>query len=136
MLSYEELSKRPETFRSFSGLEVSEFDSIHSKVKPKYGEFERKMPSRADRTNDIGAGRSFKLSLRDRLLMLLVYNMTYVTSTFAGFLFCLDQSNVIKDIRMLEPLVRECVPIAKKVYEGRGGYISIGHTIYGKSSRD
>jgi Helix-turn-helix of DDE superfamily endonuclease/DDE superfamily endonuclease len=118
MLSYEGLSKRPETFRSFTGLEVSEFDSIYAKVEPRYVEFERKRLSRADRTNDIGAGRPFKLSLRDRLLMFLVYYRTYITSTLSGFLFGLDQSNVLKDIRMLEPLVRECVPIPKKVYEG------------------
>jgi hypothetical protein len=116
MLSYEELSRRPETFRSFAGLEVSEFDSIYAKVEPRYEEFERKRLSRADRKHDVGAGRPFKLSLRDRLLMLLVYYRTYITSTLAAFLFDLDQSNVLKDIRMLEPLVRECVPIPKKVY--------------------
>src|SRR5450759_2143901 len=117
MLSYEELSKRPETFRSFAGLEVSEFDSIYAKVEPRYEGFERKRLSRGDRKHDIGAGHPFKLSLRDRLLMLLVYYRTYITSTLAAFLFDLDQSNVLKDIRMLEPLVRECVPIPKKVYE-------------------
>ena len=118
MLSYEELSKRPETFRSFAGLEVSEFDSIYAEVEPRYEEYERKRLSRGDRKNDIGAGHPFKLSLRDRLLMLLVYYRTYITSTLAGFLFDLDQSNVLKDIRMLEPLVKECIPIPKKVYEG------------------
>jgi len=118
MLSYEELSKRPETFRSFTGLEVSEFDSIYAEVEPRYEEFERKRLSGGNRKNDIGAGYPFKLSLRDRLLMLLVYYRTHITSTIAGFLFDLDQSNVLKDIRMLEPLVRECIPIPKKVYEG------------------
>jgi hypothetical protein len=118
MFSYGRLSKRPEIFRTFTGLEVSEFDSLHSKIEPKYEEYERKRLSRPERKREIGAGNQFKLSLRDRLLMLLVYYRTYVTSTLAGFLFNLDQSNVLKDIRMLEPLVKECTPIPKKVYEG------------------
>ena len=118
MFSYGRLSKRPEIFRSFTGLEVSEFDSLHSKIESKYEEYERKRLSRPERKRDVGAGNQFKLSVRDRLLMLLVYYRTYVTSTLAGFLFNLDQSNVLKDIRMLEPLVKECIPIPKKIYEG------------------
>ena len=118
MFSYGTLSKRPEIFRSFTGLEVSEFDSLYSKIESKYEEYERKRLFRPERKREIGAGNQFKLSLRDRLLMLLVYYRTYVTSTLAGFLFNLDQSNVLKDIRMLEPLVKECIPIPKKVYEG------------------
>jgi len=118
MFSYGRLSKRSEIFRTFTGLEVSEFDSLHSKIESKYEEYERKRLSRPERKRKIGAGNQFKLSLRDRLLMLLVYYRTYVTSTLAGFLFNLDQSNVLKDIRMLEPLVKECIPIPKKVYEG------------------
>lgn len=48
----------------------------------------------------------------------LLQDVRHVTSTLAGFLFNLDQSNVLKDIRMLEPLVKECIPIPKKVYKG------------------
>lgn len=88
MLSYRGLSKRPETFRSFTGLEVSEFESVYLKVESKYEEFERKRLSRRDRKNEIGAGHPFRLPLRDRLLMLFVYYRTYVTSTLAGFLLC------------------------------------------------
>jgi hypothetical protein len=40
---------------------------------------------------DIGAGRPFKLDLRDRFLMLLVYYRLYITYTLAGFLFDLDE---------------------------------------------
>ncbi len=118
MFSYGRLSKRPEIFRAFTGLEVSEFDSVYAKMESKYDEFERRRLSRPDRQREVGAGNQFRLSLRDRLLMLLVYYRTYVTSTLTGFLFNLDQSNVLKDIRMLEPLVKECIPIPKKVYEG------------------
>lgn len=57
------------------------------------------------------------LSLRDRLIMLLTYYRLYSTRTLIGYLFDLDETNVLRDIRYLEPLVRECVPLPKKVHE-------------------
>ncbi len=65
---------------------------------------------------DIGAGRLFKLHLKDRFLMLLVYYRLYITYTLAGFLFDLDQSNVCRDIQKIEGLIRQCVPIPQKIY--------------------
>jgi DDE superfamily endonuclease len=59
----------------------------------------------------------FKLKLRERLLMLLVYYRLYITFTLSGFLFDLDQSNVYRDISILEPLIKLCVPLPKKLYK-------------------
>jgi hypothetical protein len=118
MLSYAKLSKSPLIFRSFTGLEVNEFDSLYSKVDRVYDSSEeRRLSSREERKREIGAGHPFKLSLRDRFLMLLVYYRTYISSTLAGYLFDLGQTNVLKDIRMLEPAVKECIPLPEKVHE-------------------
>ena len=117
MLSYTKLARRPETFRSFTGLDVSEFDSVYGKIRPGYDASERERLSRKDRRRDVGAGGRFKLPLRDRLLMLLFYYRLYATFTLTGFLFDLDQSNVCRDIRYLEPLVRGCLPIPKKLHK-------------------
>ena len=117
MLTYDRLAGVPSVFRSFTGLEVSEFDSVYEKVESRYEEFERKRLSSSKRERDIGAGHPFKLELRDRLLMFLIYYRLYVTSTMIGFLFGLDHSNVLRDIRMLEPMVRECIPIPQKMYQ-------------------
>jgi DDE superfamily endonuclease len=35
----------------------------------------------------------------------------------SGFLFDLDQSNIYRDISMLEPLIKRCVPLLKKLYK-------------------
>ena len=117
MLNYRRLSEKPSTFRSFTGLEVSEFESLYLELESVYEEYEVKRLSRRGRKRRIGAGRPFKLPLKDRLLMLLMYYRLYITSTLTGFLFDLDQSNVLKNIRVLEPLVKECIPIPKKLYE-------------------
>ena len=55
-----------------------------------------------NRKRDIGAGRPFKLDLKNRFLMLLVYCRLYITYTLAGFLFDLDQSNICRDIQKME----------------------------------
>lgn len=55
------MSRRPNVFRSFTGLELFEFGSVYEKVEEKYEEYELQRP----RKN--GAGRPFKLSLKDRL---------------------------------------------------------------------
>ena len=64
----------------------------------------------------MGADRPFKLDLKDRFLMLLVYYRLYITHTLAGFLFNLDQSNICRDIQKIERLVRQCLPIPQKIY--------------------
>ena len=49
------------------------------------------------REREIGAGRHFKLDVKDTFLMLLVYcNRLYITYTLAGFFFDLDQSNICR----------------------------------------
>lgn len=49
--------------------------------------------------------------------MFLLYYRLYITSTLTGVLFELDQSNVLKDIRRLEPLLKEVLPTPKKLHE-------------------
>ena len=116
-MSYTQLSRRPLLFKSFTGLEITEFDIISKEIESKYHEHEIKRLSSRKRKRDVGAGRPFKLKLRERFLMLLVYYRLYITFTLSGFLFDLDQSNVCRDICMLESLVERCVPLPKKLYK-------------------
>jgi hypothetical protein len=119
LISYARLFKRPLLFRSFTGLTVSEFDSIYIGIESKYNEHERRrrLSNRKKRQRDVGAGRPFKLKVKERFLMLLIYYRLYITFTLSGFLFDLDQSNVCRDLSILEPLVKECIPLPKKLYK-------------------
>jgi hypothetical protein len=117
MMNYILISRKPKIFRSFTGLGIEEFDRLYQMIEAKYEEYEKKRLSREGRKKAIGQGRKFKLDLIDRLLMLLVYYRLYITYTLAGFLFNLDQSNVYRNIKHLEPLVKECIPLPKKVYQ-------------------
>ena len=117
MISYARLFKRPLLFRSFTGLTVSEFDSIYIEIESKYNEHERRrrLSNRKKRQRDVGAGRPFKSKVKERFLMLLIYYRLYITFILSGFPFDLDQSNVCRDLSILEPLVKECIPLPKKL---------------------
>lgn len=117
MLSYDRLSKKPLLFKSFTGFTIQEFDDVYKEIKKRYLTYElKRLSKRKDRKRDIGAGRPFKLDLRDRFVMLLVYYRLYITYTLAGFLFDLDQSNICRDIKKIEKLIRQCLPIPQKIY--------------------
>lgn len=117
-MSYRRLSKKPLLFRSFTGLTVSEFNFVCKEIEHNYEEHERRrLISRKKRIRDVGAGRPFKLKVKERFVMLLVYYRLYMTYTLTGFLFDLDQSNVCRDLAILEPLVKECIPLPEKIYK-------------------
>lgn len=118
LLSYDRLSKKPVLFKSFTGLTVQQFDDIFDKeIMKRYDKYEiQRLSKRRDRKRSIGAGRPFKLDLKDRFVMLLVYYRLYITYTLVGFLFDLNQSNICRDIQKIEKLIRECVPLPQKIY--------------------
>jgi hypothetical protein len=106
-------------YKSFTGLSVKQFDDIFKEVELKYSrhEIKRLLYTRRNRERAFGAGRHFKLVPKDRAIMVLVvYYRLYITYTLTGFLFDLDQSNVLKDIEKIEGLMRSCLPIPQKLY--------------------
>ena len=99
-------------FKSFTGLSVQAFDDIYNKeITKRYSNYElQRLSKRKNRNQDIGtAGRPFKLDIKDRFLMLLVYYRLYITYTLPDFLFNLDQRLNIccRDIQKIESLIKE-----------------------------
>jgi hypothetical protein len=117
MLNYDSLSKKPSNFKNFTGLEVPEFDALNLKIQEKYGTYEEKRLAREDRKRTVGAGHPFKHSLTNRILILLLYYHLYTSSTLLGYLVDLSQTSVLKNIRNLEPLVSEVLPLPKKQHD-------------------
>ena len=98
-------------------MTVQQFDDIYDKeITKRYTRHEIQRLSKRYRERETGAGRPFKLDVKDRFLMLLVYFRLYITYTFTRLLFNLDQSNVCRDIQKIESLVRQCLPIPQKLY--------------------
>jgi len=117
MLTYKKLSKKPKQFKTFTGLFVEEFDKLYEIIESQYIGYEKKRLSRKDRINKIGQGRDFKLPLKDRLIMQLMYYRLYTSYILLEYIFGLDQSNVFRDIRHLEPLVKRCIPLPEKIHK-------------------
>ena len=111
MFSHRQLSKKPKAFLSYTGVTRQQFDVILKNVRKNHRITEKERLSQGKRQRNIGAGRKFDLDVKDRLVMLLVYYRMYLTYDLTGHLFGLDQSNVSRNIKYLEPAVRKSNPI-------------------------
>ena len=77
---------------------------------------ERKRLSKRSRQREIGAGRRFALSLRDRTLLLLFYYRMYATQDVVAEVFGVGQATVSRSIDQMTPTARQCVPMPAKLY--------------------
>jgi hypothetical protein len=115
MLTYYQLHQRSKQFQSFVGLSVEQFDKYHKAISTDYAEYERKRLDRPDRQRAVGAGRHFRLSLQDQMMMTLIWLRLYLTYPLLGYLFGLDQSNVYRNIRMMMPLLKAHLPLPERL---------------------
>lgn len=101
----ERLRRSPNAFRQLTGITPAAFDRLLADLTPRYERADAKRKDRPGRRRQPGAGRKHALDLADRLLMLLIYDRTYTTHAFLGFLFGIDDSAVGRNINPLQPLL-------------------------------
>lgn len=104
-LRYNKIKNYPRTFKRLFGISVDEFERIVQAVEPQWEKRVIKCYKRPGRNN--------KLSLREQILMLLLYYRTYTTQIFIGFLFGIDDSRVCRNIQRLEPILARVMAITK-----------------------
>jgi len=97
--------RNPATFRRLTGLSPAAFRRRFGEVAAADRHARARRAARPERQRKAGGGRPPTLPLDDRPLMPRIYYRTYVPHTFLGFLFGLDDSNVSRDSRRLEPLL-------------------------------
>jgi DDE superfamily endonuclease/Helix-turn-helix of DDE superfamily endonuclease len=117
MTHADRLLRTPATFRRLTGLTPAAFRRLLGEVTAADQQARHRRAARPGRRRKAGAGRKPALPLADRLLMLLVYYRTYVPHTFLGFLFGLDDSNVSRSNRRLEPLLAGIFRIPERKVE-------------------
>lgn len=105
-ISYQHMKRKPRLFKSFFGVTVAEFDELYAKVVPVWSTKEQERLSRRRRQRAIGGGRDYDLSLRERLLMTLMWLKLYLNTDVLGFLFAVDGSTVSRNVRNLLPTLR------------------------------
>lgn len=111
-----ELAKQPSVFRRLTGTPPTMFFKLCEQVRPLYYQAEEKRLAqlREKRLILCHVDAQYKLSLEDRLLMLLMYYRLYTTHALLGFLFRIDDSNVGRNINPLQPLLAKFFKIPER----------------------
>jgi hypothetical protein len=107
MMTYEKLQRKPKHFQAFTGVTPVQFAEILKALRPVYNQFEKERRMRPERKRKIGGGRSFHLTLENRLLATLMYFRLYTSYALLGYLLDLDGTNIGREInqRMLPALL-------------------------------
>ena len=103
---YERLSRHPPVFKSMTGLTVAEFDRWERAVRPRYVAAEHERLSRPTRRRAVRSGHAFRLTVRDQILLTIVWLRQYPTHEVLGYLFGVSDSTVSRTVVRLLP-VRE-----------------------------
>ena len=106
MITHKKISKKTKNIPIFTGITIQQFNVIIRDVKKRHSGTEKSRLSKKERKRKIGAGRKFDHSVENRMVMLLAYYRMYITYELAGYLFNLDQANVYRNIKYLEPTVK------------------------------
>ncbi|MFN3421845.1 MAG: transposase family protein [Armatimonadota bacterium] len=101
MIRLEILRQKPHLFRSLTGITIEQFEVLFAKLLPIWEQQERKRLTRPNRQRAIGAGRKYRLSIPDMLLMTLIWLRQYWNTEALGFFFGLDKSTVSRNTRRM-----------------------------------
>lgn len=114
MININKLAQRAKIFHTLCGLTPQQFKALLTTLEPLWTEAERKRRSWSGRQRKIGGGDKPKLSRGEQLFMLLMFYRTYAGQVFIGMVVGLDDSNVSRRIRRLEPILAQVFRIPKK----------------------
>jgi hypothetical protein len=107
LLTFERLRAKPTIFKAFTGVSVSEFESLLTQSTPLWVEREQKRLTRPNRRRAPGGGCKPKFGLRDQVLVTLVWLRLYLGTETLGFLFGIDKATVSRYTRAILPVLRQ-----------------------------
>lgn len=105
-LTYEAVAKKPLVFLRLTGVLVEQFQKIIKEIEPEWERIIEVKKKRHGRTSNLK-------TLPDKLLALFLYYRTYITHEFIGYLVGLDNSNVCRLFKRLEPVLAKKITITK-----------------------
>lgn len=117
MKKYIQLAKNNKTFRRLTGITPEKFSEPSKEVKVLYEEWNTKRLEGRQRKRKRGGGNTHKLCTEERLLLLLMYYRTYQSYAFFAFLFGIDESNIGRNFKPLEPLLAQIFKIPERKIE-------------------
>jgi hypothetical protein len=105
IMRYIPLTQHPNVFYAVTGLRITEFDELLADVLPRYAQTEQERLTRPHRQRAIGAGHPFDLSMRDHILLTVVWLRVYPTHEVLGYLFGVSDSTVSRLIGRVLPVL-------------------------------
>ena len=103
MITYQNASRRPAAFNSMFGFSVAAFDALYTEFETAHEQRLRQQDvtrkKGTPRKRQAGAGRKFRHSLRERLLLALFWLRTYPTLELLGFFFDLDKTSAEDNLK-------------------------------------
>lgn len=100
------LTKKPRILQRLTGLNMNQFKKLSKSIKPLWKKSEKDRLNKRERIRKVGAGRRYHLeSIEEKLALILIYYRTYAVQDLLAYMFCIDQSNVSRLIKKLEPLI-------------------------------
>jgi len=108
------LALRSKIFHTLTGLTPCQFITLLAEMRPLWEQAEYTRKNRPDRKKAIGQGPKSKLDLAGGLFMTLLFYRTYAGQVFIGMVVGLDDSNVSRRIRTLEPILQRVFRIPEK----------------------
>ena len=96
-ITYQALAKHQKHFLQLTGITVEHFNQIIKATRPIWKEIENKKKC---------MGRTCKIkTLEDKVLCVLIYYRTYVSHMFLSYLFDIDNSNICRLFKRIEPIL-------------------------------
>jgi hypothetical protein len=111
MLTHTQLRPKPAAFRSLTGLTLPQYEQLCREVATRYAAAEAARLTRPHRQRDRGAGRKYKLSLEDRLLLALIWLRVYPTYEVLSLLFDLDKGAVCRNLDRMLSVLRQVTAV-------------------------
>ena len=103
MITYNKLTGKPHLFKCMAGISVAEFEELLQKLEPVWLQTNYERLDRPNRQRSIGGGPSYKLKLRERLLMTLILLHSALNTDTLGYFFDVDKSTVSRNTRNILP---------------------------------
>jgi hypothetical protein len=105
MLSFNKLCNQKRNFTRLTGIKLEEFWRIVEKVRPNWEKLEQQ--------KKVSGRNSHLKTLEDEILLVLIFYRFYVTHEFLGYLFDLDNSNICRHLKKIEPLLCKNLSVKK-----------------------
>jgi hypothetical protein len=104
-LRYDHLSRNPSVFQHMTGLRLGEFATLLDDVVLRFVAAQQQRLARMERQRAVGGGRTADLSVRDQILLAVVWLRQYPTNEVLGFVFGVSDSTVSRIIARVVPLL-------------------------------